>query len=282
MQGSSPKSPESLVDLSTLSPAAVPARLALLHAELGAGAGAELVLAGGLSEQFVRDLCAGGGFELIRLSRRPGAGEVQRGRVGAGKGPGPGASAGAGGGPGAGEGPGPGGAWRVTCTQQRTLPDFVGPDMRVLVCGLNPSLVAADAGFGFATPSNRFWRAAADAGLITVPRAPLESLRVDGVGMTDMVKRATARSHHLDRAEYVAGAERVRRLVSWLSPAVVVFVGLEGWRAAVDRRAVVGWQPEAFAGAPAYVMPSTSGANAHARLVDLTAHLAGVVAGAAG
>jgi hypothetical protein len=50
-------------------------------------------------------------------------------------------------------------------------------------------------------------------------------------------------------------------------------VGLAGWRAAVDRKAVAGVQPEPFGGRPVYVMPSTSGLNAHSRLDDLADHL---------
>jgi len=50
-------------------------------------------------------------------------------------------------------------------------------------------------------------------------------------------------------------------------------VGLTGWRAAVDRQASTGIQPELFGGRPAYVMPSTSGANAHTSLGDLAEHL---------
>ncbi|MDG2112879.1 MAG: methyltransferase domain-containing protein, partial [Actinomycetota bacterium] len=57
-------------------------------------------------------------------------------------------------------------------TRQRTLADSVGPDMRVLLSGLNPSLHAADAGYGFAGPSNRFWPAALDSGLVSTPRDP--------------------------------------------------------------------------------------------------------------
>lgn len=163
------------------------------------------------------------------------------------------------------------------CRRARTLPDFVGPGMRVLVCGLNPSLVAADAGFGYAGATNRFWAAAEAAGLVSRPRQPLHSLRVDGVGMTDMVKRATRRADELDPAEYRAGAARVRHLVEWLRPAAVLFVGLAGYRAAVDRRAAPGWQPQPFGGARAYVMPSTSGLNAHSRLADLTGHMRQVV-----
>ena len=155
----------------------------------------------------------------------------------------------------------------------RTLPDTVGAGMRLLVCGLNPSLVAADAGFGFAGATNRFWPAATEARLITRARDPLHALLVDGVGMTDLVKRATPGTKHLTSAEYRNGAERVERVVEWLRPPVVLFVGLEGWRAAVDRAAQPGVQPSAFGGARAYVMPSTSGLNTHARLGDLVDHL---------
>jgi len=65
----------------------------------------------------------------------------------------------------------------------------------------------------------------------------------------------------------------VERLVRWLEPGAVCFVGLTGWRAAVDRRATAGVQSQRFGGRPVYVMPSTSGANAHARLDALTDHL---------
>jgi double-stranded uracil-DNA glycosylase len=160
----------------------------------------------------------------------------------------------------------------------RTLPDTVGAGMRVLVCGLNPSVVAADAGYGFAGPSNRFWRAAVAAGLVTHPRDPVACLLHDRVGMTDLVKRATPNAGLLTAAEYRAGAERVHRLVEWLRPGLVLFVGLAGWRAAVDTKAAAGLQPDPFAGVPAYVMPSTSGLNAHSRPADLAAHMADALA----
>ena len=161
----------------------------------------------------------------------------------------------------------------VDAYRDRTLPDFVGGGMRVLVCGLNPSVVAADAGFGYAGATNRFWSVAVAAGAVTRPRDPLTSLVEDRVGMTDLVKRATPNADGLSIAEYRAGVERVRRLVEWLRPGVVVFVGLAGWRAAVDRRAVPGRQPSPFGSAPAYVMPSTSGRNARSSPAELAAHL---------
>ena len=163
-------------------------------------------------------------------------------------------------------------AW-VRARRDRTLPDFVGPGMRLLVCGLNPSLVAADAGFGYAGATNRFWPAARAAGLVSRERDPFHALAFDGIGMTDLVKRATPRADLLVASEYAVGVPRVRGLVEWLRPGAVVFVGLAGWRSAVDRRARPGFQPGGFAGVPAYVMPSTSGLNARTSLAELVDHL---------
>lgn len=168
----------------------------------------------------------------------------------------------------------PGGEWiNVSARRARTLPDYVGPDMRVLVCGLNPSVYSADRGTGFARPGNRFWPAALQSGLVTRDRDPGHALAQHGMGMTDLVKRATPRADELTPAEYEEGAARLQRLVAWLRPRVVCFVGLSGYRAAVNRRATAGEQPEAFGGASTYVMPNTSGVNGHVSLDDLAAHL---------
>jgi TDG/mug DNA glycosylase family protein len=161
----------------------------------------------------------------------------------------------------------------VEATRARMLPDTVGPDMRLLVVGLNPSVYSADAGVGFARPGNRFWPAAVESGLVARPLDPFRALREDDVGMTNLVRRATVRADELSRPEYRAGVARLARLVEWLQPGVVCFVGITGYRIAVDRRAQLGWQPEAFAGRPAYVMPNTSGLNAHAKPADFVAHL---------
>jgi TDG/mug DNA glycosylase family protein len=155
----------------------------------------------------------------------------------------------------------------------RTLPDRVGPSMRLLVCGLNPSLYSADRGIGFARPGNRFWPALLAAGLATVDRDPAHALHHHGIGMTDLVKRATATAAELTRDEYAAGLARVGRLCAWLGPGAVCMVGLAGWRAAVDRRAVVGWQPEQLGGVDVYVLPSTSGLNASTQLPGFVDHL---------
>lgn len=166
------------------------------------------------------------------------------------------------------------GEWlNVRATRARTLPDSVDSSMRILVVGLNPSEYSADAGVGFARPGNRFWPAALAAGLVSVARDPRDALQRHGVGMSDLVKRATPGAAALTTAEYRAGAARIERLVTWLRPGAVCFLGLAGWRAAVDRKAEAGPQRIPLGGVPTYVMPNTSGANAHTLLAEFVEHL---------
>jgi TDG/mug DNA glycosylase family protein len=142
----------------------------------------------------------------------------------------------------------------------------------MLVCGLNPSPYAARTGIPFGRPGNRFWPAALRAGLLSVARDPRAALE-RGIGFTDLVKRVTPSARELSRAEYERGLRRLRALVARLDPGAICFIGLEGFRRAVDARAVAGALEGGFAGRPAYLMPSTSGRNARASVEELAAHL---------
>ncbi|MGQ0823853.1 MAG: mismatch-specific DNA-glycosylase [Actinomycetota bacterium] len=165
----------------------------------------------------------------------------------------------------------------VEATRARMLPDTVGADMRVLLVGLNPSELSADTRVGFARPGNRFWPAALAAGIVSRSHDPYHALREHGVGMTNLVRRATVRADALHTDEYRTGATRLARLVEWLQPRSVCFVGITGYRAAVDRHASAGWQASRFSGVPTYVMPNTSGLNAHAKPADFIEHLRAAV-----
>jgi len=166
----------------------------------------------------------------------------------------------------------------VTARRAATLADRVGPGLRMLVCGLNPSTYAARTGVAFARPGNRFWPALMAAGLATVDRDPDAALIDHGVGFTDLVKRATRAAAELDDGEYRRGVGRVERLVRWLEPGVVVFLGLSGYRLAVDRRAAAGPLPDGFGGRPAFLVGNPSGLNAHLRPDALAATLRAAVA----
>ena len=164
--------------------------------------------------------------------------------------------------------------------RRRTLADTVTPGLTLLCVGLNPSLYSADAGVGFARPGNRFWPAALTAGIVSTARDPLQALVEHRVGMTDLVKRATARADELDAAEFVEGFGRLGRLCRWLAPRAACVLGLTGWRAATgDRRAVVGWQTVTFGDTAVYVMPNPSGLNARVPPAELALHLRTAAAG---
>ena len=161
----------------------------------------------------------------------------------------------------------------LRAVRARTLADTVGPGMRLLVCGVNPSWYSADAGVGYGRPGNRFWAAARDSGIVDTDRDPRRALVDHGVGMTDFVKRPTRTAAEVTSEEYRAGFARVERLVRWLRPGAVCFTGLSGWRDVVNAKAVAGPQPEGVGGRPAYVMPSTSGLNARTPRSELADHL---------
>jgi TDG/mug DNA glycosylase family protein len=141
-------------------------------------------------------------------------------------------------------------------------------------------LRSADAGVGFVTPSNRFWPAAIAAGIVSRARDPWHAVEHHAVGFTDLVKRASVGAAELTPEEYREGFARVERLAAWLKPEAVCFVGLSGWRAAVDRKAVAGWQERLVGGRPAYVMPNPSGLNAHTKPADLVRYLRDAASGA--
>ena len=96
----------------------------------------------------------------------------------------------------------------VEATRAHMLPDTVGPEMRVLVVGLNPSLLSAEKGFGFARPGNRFWPAAVASGLVTRARDPYHALQVDGMGMTNLVRRPSRSADELSRGRVPRRAQR--------------------------------------------------------------------------
>ena len=161
----------------------------------------------------------------------------------------------------------------LTLHRRRALADLVGPGMRLLLVGLNPSLYSADCGIGFGRPGNRAWPALLASGLATADRDPLGLLDEQRIGMTDLVKRPTARADELSTTEFQAGAARLDLLCRWLRPSAVCVLGLSGWRAGVDRQAVAGEQPGLLGGRPVYLMPNPSGLNAHETVDSLAEHL---------
>ncbi|HWL38179.1 MAG TPA: G/U mismatch-specific DNA glycosylase [Frankiaceae bacterium] len=154
----------------------------------------------------------------------------------------------------------------------RTLPDLVAPGLRVLLCGINPGLMSAAIGHHFGNPANRLWPALHLAGFTPRRLHPMESheLLAYGVGITNLVARATATAAELTADEIRAGVGPLTALVETYEPAYVAFLGLTSYRTAFGRKtADVGPQEETLAGARIWLLPNTSGLNAHYQLPDL-------------
>ncbi len=154
------------------------------------------------------------------------------------------------------------------------LRDVVGPRLRVLFVGINPSVYSAAVGHHFARPGNRFWPALHASGFTARRFSPFEdaSLPRIGLGITNLVGRATTAAAELSPDELRRGGRALARKVARLEPHTVAFVGIGAYRVAFARpRAGIGPQRERIAGARLWVLPNTSGLNANHQLPDLAA-----------
>src|SRR4051794_30012277 len=153
----------------------------------------------------------------------------------------------------------------VAAAVGRTVPDLIAPGLRVLFCGINPSLYSAAVGHHFARPGNRFWPSLRAGGLTDRVLRPDEesALLKAGFGITNIVDRATARADELSAEELVAGAFCLEAKIRRYGPAVVAVLGVTAYRTGFQRpRAVLGLQPELIADARVWVLPNPSGLNA--------------------
>ena len=177
--------------------------------------------------------------------------------------------------------------------QGAVVPDLLGPDVRLLFVGINPGLWTAAVQAHFARRGNRFYPALYRAGLVDreidassgYRVEDLEHLTSRGIGITNLVGRASARADELRPDELLAGAERLRDLVRRTGPPVVAVLGVTAYRLAFANKAVaVGRQPADLEGAQCWVLPNPSGLNAHETVDSLAAayRQAAVAAGLVG
>ena len=152
------------------------------------------------------------------------------------------------------------------------VPDLIGPGTMLLFVGINPGLWTAATGTHFCHPSNRFYPALRVAGLIDwevdtavgLTEAQRRAFVEAGMGITNLVNRATARASEVGDDELTAGSSRLVDLVGGVKPRVVAVAGITAYRIAFRRpRAGLGEQPETMAGSLLWVIPNPSGLNAH-------------------
>jgi double-stranded uracil-DNA glycosylase len=167
--------------------------------------------------------------------------------------------------------------WRPTkqqlaAAQDAVVADVIAPELDALFCGINPGLYSGAVGHHFARPGNRFWKTLHAAGLTERVLSPFDEheLLAAGLGVTNLVARATATADELGPEELRQGARRLRRKVARYRPRWVAFLGLTAYRVAFGRaRASVGPQAQTLSSARVWLLPNPSGLNAHYQVPDL-------------
>ncbi|WXH26882.1 G/U mismatch-specific DNA glycosylase [Myxococcus stipitatus] len=152
------------------------------------------------------------------------------------------------------------------------MPDIIAPGLRVLFCGINPSLYSVVVGHHFARPGNRFWPTLHLSGFTARQLRPAEqdALLDAGLGITNVVDRATATADLLANAELTTGARSLEAKVRRYKPRFLAVLGMGAYRTAFSRpKAGLGPQPETLGTTRLWVLPNPSGLNAHYQLKDL-------------
>jgi len=167
--------------------------------------------------------------------------------------------------------------WRPTKAQLlaargKRVPDLVAPGLKILFVGINPGLYSAAIGHHFGRPGNRFWPALFASGLTPRLFSPFEEAELLklGIGIVNIVDRATVGSAELLPAEFQAGAKRLRRKLLRFRPKFAAMLGIEPFKIAYGRpKPRLGPQDVVVGRTRLWLLPNPSGLNAHFQVPDL-------------
>ena len=152
-----------------------------------------------------------------------------------------------------------------TRSPEKTLPDYLTPNLKLVFIGINPGSYSAEVGHYYARPGNLFWWALSNSGLIPQTMGPESDAEVlkYGIGLTGVVKRPTHSSGELRQDEFDEGAKRTVRVIEEYEPKVACFVGLLGATAFLGRHSTAGPLREKIGTTRLFTLPSPSRRNAH-------------------
>jgi TDG/mug DNA glycosylase family protein len=160
----------------------------------------------------------------------------------------------------------------LKAAKNKTVPDVIAPGLKVLFCGINPGLYTAAIGHHFGRPGNRFWPTLHASGFTPHLFDPSEEqeLLPLGLGITNVVARATTAADELSEREIIAGGRILKAKVLEFAPQYLAVLGIGAYRTAFARpEAVVGLQSDAIGETRVWVLPNPSGLNAHYQGKDL-------------
>lgn len=161
-----------------------------------------------------------------------------------------------------------------------TLPDYLKNDLLFISIGLNPNPRSVEAGFYFANPRNRFWKALNGSRLLDVNLEPggaaMETLFSKyKIGFTDLVKRPSPMGKDLRATDYREWAPELKDKLLEYQPVIAWFHGqgtynnymkyVEG----INTKSALGIQKHTIGKTSIFVTPNPSPANAKFSLDDL-------------
>lgn len=172
---------------------------------------------------------------------------------------------------------------RASRWEEMTVPDVIAPGLDLLFVGLNPGWRSAAAGHHFAGPGNHFWRLLYESGLTPVLYRPDEERKLleHGLGITNLVMRASRSESDLTWAEMAEGGALLRERVARFRPRIVALLGKNVYRAyaGLKASAPVQWGPQPRESVPGVVEfaapnPSPRSTVPYSRRLDLFRELA--------
>lgn len=162
----------------------------------------------------------------------------------------------------------------------QTLPDYLVDNLKIISIGLNPSLPSVEAGYYFANPRNRFWKALNGSRLVSEKLEPGEPamwilFNKYKIGFTDLVKRPTRMGKDLRVADYRESAPRLKEKLMYYQPAIAWFHGIVTYKTYmqyaedITKEFLPGVQKQSIGKSRVFVTPNPSPANARYSLDDL-------------
>lgn len=152
----------------------------------------------------------------------------------------------------------------------KRLPDYLRSGLNVVFVGINPGMKSAATGHHYAGPGNHFWPLLHASGLVSEPLTYEQDARALewGIGLTNMVERASRSVSDLTLDELRAGAGRLRAKLLRYAPRVICFNGKRIYEVFAGRPVAFGLQAERIGTSVVYVLPSTSARTASYQRAD--------------
>ncbi|RKP14457.1 uracil-DNA glycosylase-like protein [Piptocephalis cylindrospora] len=110
----------------------------------------------------------------------------------------------------------------------QSVPDHLGPKLRILFVGINPGVASAKAKCHYANPTNLFWPYLRLSGLVDETTTFKDGHILPekyGLGLTNIVSRPSKSAAELSKMDYQEGAKVLQGKIRECQPRIVCFVG---------------------------------------------------------